>query len=195
MQRRAVVDTNGLFELANRAVCSVERKPRRFDAGPTERKLINSSRQPLSALLLCGLLFLIPNAPANAGSATWKPNPTSGDWNTAANWTPATVPNGPDDVATFAQSNVKAISLPSLSATILDGLVFEAVASDFTTTIAPDASLVFSGSGVTNNSTKTQYFVIEGGVGAGAGSINFLTTPEAELTRFTLFTMGFRSHL
>ena len=45
---------------------------------------MNSPRHPLSALLLCGLLLLIPNAPAQAGSATWNLNPTSGDWNTAA---------------------------------------------------------------------------------------------------------------
>src|SRR5690349_7589918 len=45
-----------------------------------------------------------------AGSATWSANPVSGDWNTAANWTPQTVPNGPNDVATFANSNVTRIS-------------------------------------------------------------------------------------
>jgi hypothetical protein len=28
----------------------------------------------------------------SAGSATWNLNPTGGDWNTAANWTPATCP-------------------------------------------------------------------------------------------------------
>src|SRR5947208_15938786 len=43
---------------------------------------------------------------AFAGSATWNLNPTSGDWNTATNWTPATVPNGPNDTATFDVSNI-----------------------------------------------------------------------------------------
>jgi len=32
-------------------------------------------------------------------------NPGSGDWNTAANWTPMTVPNGSADTATFALSS------------------------------------------------------------------------------------------
>ncbi len=47
---------------------------------------------------------------AFAGSATWNLNPTSGDWNTAANWTPATVPNGPADTATFDISNTTGMS-------------------------------------------------------------------------------------
>src|SRR4051794_4142212 len=34
-----------------------------------------------------------------AGSATWTANPISGDWNTAENWTPNTVPNRASDTA------------------------------------------------------------------------------------------------
>ena len=67
---------------------------------------MNSPRHPLSALLLYGLLLLIPNATAHAGSATWNLNPTSDDWNTADNWTPNTVPNDPADIATFGLSNL-----------------------------------------------------------------------------------------
>ena len=48
-------------------------------------------------IILTSALFL----DAFAGSATWNSNPVSNDWNTAANWTPATVPNGPEDIATF----------------------------------------------------------------------------------------------
>src|SRR2546423_6743921 len=47
---------------------------------------------------------------AFAGSATWKASPGSNDWNTASNWTPATVPNGPSDTATFAFSNTTNVS-------------------------------------------------------------------------------------
>ena len=65
---------------------------------------MNSPRCQLSALLLCGLLLLVMNASARAGSATWNLNPTTSDRNTAANWTPTTVPNGPGDTATFAVS-------------------------------------------------------------------------------------------
>ena len=37
----------------------------------------------------------------DAGSATWKLNAGGGNWNSASSWTPATVPNGPDDIAHF----------------------------------------------------------------------------------------------
>jgi len=46
----------------------------------------------------------------HAGSATWNLNPTSGDWNTASNWTPNTVPNSPTDTATFGVSNITTIT-------------------------------------------------------------------------------------
>jgi hypothetical protein len=91
---------------------------------------MNSPRHPLSALLLCGLLLLIPNAPAQAGSATWNLNPTSGDWNTAANWTPATVPNGADDVATFATSDITSVDFSGF--TTLFGIDFGPGADAFT---------------------------------------------------------------
>jgi hypothetical protein len=48
---------------------------------------------------------------ARAGSATWDLNPGSGDWNTAANWTPMTVPNGASDTATFSLSNTTNVSI------------------------------------------------------------------------------------
>jgi hypothetical protein len=48
---------------------------------------------------------------AHAGNATWDQSPTSGDWNTAAHWTPATVPNGFADTATFSVSNTTNVSI------------------------------------------------------------------------------------
>ena len=51
-------------------------------------------------LIGSGLIFLLPTF-TEAGSATWDLSPGSGDWNTAPNWTPATVPNGSDATATF----------------------------------------------------------------------------------------------
>src|SRR5262245_23688978 len=61
------------------------------------------------------LVFLIPTSSflleAHAGSATWNSNPATGDWNTAGNWTPATVPNGPEDLASFGPSNLTNVSL------------------------------------------------------------------------------------
>src|SRR6266700_4145447 len=47
----------------------------------------------------------------HADSATWSATPLSGDWNTAANWTPMTVPNGPDSSATFDVSNTISVGI------------------------------------------------------------------------------------
>ena len=58
-----------------------------------------------NAIGLVLVLFLLLSDFGYAGSATWNLNPASGDWNTAANWTPATVPNDESDVATFGVSS------------------------------------------------------------------------------------------
>ena len=59
----------------------------------------------IGRLCLISIAFLPTLATVHAGSATWNLHPTSGDWDTAANWTPATVPNGPADIATFSTSS------------------------------------------------------------------------------------------
>ena len=59
-----------------------------------------------SMLLLITTLATLLDAQAKGGSATWNSNPINNLWNTAQNWTPATVPNGETDVATFGVSNI-----------------------------------------------------------------------------------------
>ena len=91
-----------------------------------------------------------------AGSATWNLNPISGDWNTATNWTPATVPNGPSDVATFAASSMKQVTF-SASPTEVAEVVFDSAAtSPFNISIGTGQSFTISGVGVVNNSGITQ---------------------------------------
>jgi autotransporter-associated beta strand protein len=120
----------------------------------------------LVAILVAGLLpaflLMLGSESSCADSATWKQNPTSSDWNTAANWTPATVPNGPADTATFQFSNRTSVSLSAN--TEVNGIVFNASASAFTITVpgANNLSLTISGVGITNNSGITQNFVVTG---------------------------------
>ena len=67
---------------------------------------------PLLFVTVAMLLLLLSTASSTfAGSATWKMNPATGDWNHAANWTPPTIPNGPSDTATFASSNTRRVSI------------------------------------------------------------------------------------
>lgn len=92
-----------------------------------------------------------------AGSATWNLSPASGDWNTATNWMPATVPNGPTDIATFASSSLTNLSI---SAGIeVNSIVFGAGAAAFTINNTQAVGLTISGAGVTNNSGVLQNFV------------------------------------
>src|SRR5215217_3127006 len=61
---------------------------------------------------------------ALAGTATWRSTGTNGGWQDAANWTPATVPNGPADVATFGSTD-QLVPFAILTAnTEVNGIVF-----------------------------------------------------------------------
>src|SRR5450432_3052174 len=83
------------------------------------------------AIVACAVLSL---RPCYGASATWDLNPGT-DWNTATNWTPVTVPNGPSDTATFDVSNTTAVSISA--PTQVDGILFTPAASAFTITIMP----------------------------------------------------------
>src|SRR6266513_6046139 len=69
----------------------------------------------------CSLMLLLPGS-AYAISAQWDLDPISGDWNTAANWTPMGVPNGPADIATFGLSHTTNISISER--TEVNGVIF-----------------------------------------------------------------------
>src|SRR5437762_2319009 len=120
-----------------------------------------------ASIFPCAIVLTVALGALNAvyaDSATWNLNPTSGDWTTAGNWTPATVPNGPSDTATFASSTITGVS-DSLN-TEVNGIVFNAGASAFTITITttPTFSPTFtiSGVGITNNSGIMQNIVTMG---------------------------------
>lgn len=90
-------------------------------------------RIAFNVVLLPTLVLLLRMQTSYAGSATWNFNPISDDWNTAANWTPETVPNSPEDTATFGVSNVTNVS--TSQPTEVKGIVFPAGASAFTITV------------------------------------------------------------
>jgi len=46
-----------------------------------------------------------------AGSATWRADAQNRRWVNSSNWTPATVPNGPADTATFGKSSATVVAL------------------------------------------------------------------------------------
>jgi autotransporter-associated beta strand protein len=117
------------------------------------------TRLILHRAVLLGLLpfICLGLRAAEAGSATWNLNPTTGDWNTATNWTPATVPNSVTDIATFSASNTTSV----LSSTNIDlaSLIFAAGAPPYTiATARSHASLTFWKEGIRNDSGIQQIF-------------------------------------
>lgn len=107
---------------------------------------------------------LIGAASLRAGSATWRMDPVSNDWNNAADWLPNTVPNGPSDTATFDVSNTTTVSVANGIIEVAD-IVFNPGASAFTITddSRTGMQLTVSGLGIINNSGILQNFTFENG--------------------------------
>jgi hypothetical protein len=92
-----------------------------------------------------------------AGSATWNVGPTSNDWNTAANWTPATVPNSASDIATFGGSFINSVFVTSN--TIVNYIRFNSDAGAYTINVGTYLTL---NSGIDNHSSVPQTFAVTG---------------------------------
>src|SRR6266480_7330806 len=108
------------------------------------------------AAIRCALIFVLPTV-TYASSAQWDLDPVSGDWNTAANWTPMGIPNGPADVATFGLSLTTDVSISA--DTEVNCIIFTPAATNpYTISINSRLTLTISGSGMTNNSGHTQNF-------------------------------------
>src|SRR6266850_3090048 len=119
---------------------------------------------------------------AYAGSATWNLNSTNGDWNTAANWTPHTVPNGLTDIATFDTSSITQVSNQKLI--VLASIEFAPNASVFTISISDGGELEI-GSGIENNSGSVQNFEVDG-LPLGAPMLFFNGATAGTLTNYTV---------
>jgi autotransporter-associated beta strand protein len=147
--------------------------------------LLRLITRDIAAALFSTLLFLV-GQPAHAGSATWKENPSNGDWNTASNWTPETVPDGPSDVATFAVSTQTVVAVSYFVE--VSSILYNPGASPFTiSSIALHESLTIDGTGVGNNSGIEQNFLVGTTAPSDFGVITFNNSATAgSSTRFTL---------
>jgi autotransporter-associated beta strand protein len=113
-----------------------------------------------SRLLTCGILVSLAGASISKVIAkldlshptfTWNLNPTDNNWNTAANWTPAEVPDTISEAAEFGSSAVTDVVT---SSTIVNSITFKPGASQYTFT----GAFTFNGGGVFNNSGVEQTF-------------------------------------
>jgi autotransporter-associated beta strand protein len=131
----------------------------------------------LPTILAVAILVLAPIA-AHADSATWGLDPISGDWNTASNWTPLEVPNGPADIATFGLSQTTIVSISAN--TEVNGITFTPAATNpYIITASPGLTLTISGIGITNNSGTTQNFVTAVAANGEVGQIFFTNSATA----------------
>ena len=144
---------------------------------------MNTSFSTLRFFVAAALLFLAAQRHSLAGSATWDQNPFSGDWNTAANWTPQTVPNSETDVATFGASNVTNLSITNASVS-LDSAVFNSGAPPYTVTIHI-YNLLFYGAGILNNSGSVQSIVAPTFDDNDAAFFFFHSASAGNMTSFT----------
>ena len=133
----------------------------------------------LSCAIILTLAFGALSA-IHADSATWSMSPISNDWSTAENWMPNTVPNGPDDIATFGLSHHPGVFISS--SVEVNEVIFNAGASPFTINAAGAVGLTVSGIGITNNSGIPQNFVFP-----TFASINLINNATVgDMTFFTL---------
>jgi autotransporter-associated beta strand protein len=142
-------------------------------------------------LLCSSCFFLLATAPAEGGSANWNLNPGSSDWATATNWTPATVPFGESDVATFGISNLTNVVCGDspdgiYASTVVAEVIFTEGASPYTITMTPVYDVVypslieFHGAGITNRSGVTRTFIAaHSGNAKASGRVYFLNSSSA----------------
>lgn len=102
-----------------------------------------------------------PSSPASGVDSTWAAQPTSGDWNSTANWNPAQIPT---DAATFGSSSRTGITFAAGSSASVNSITFNPGAPTYTFTFnapAPNApGLTIAGQGIANNSASTQQIVV-----------------------------------
>jgi autotransporter-associated beta strand protein len=151
--------------------------------GPESWAKNHSKNLLLCFLTLFGVILLFAAKSGYAGNATWNNNPANGDWNTATNWTPNTVPGG-SDIATFNSSNITDITISEYSEVL--EILFNPGASSFTYTVSHFDGLIFTIVGIINNSGVTQQFIADVGAEGNPGFLGF--EGNASPGTLTLFT-------
>ena len=94
---------------------------------------------------------------ASSSAQTWNATGTD-DWNTATNWTPNTVPNSATATAIFGASTNNSVVL--FGAVTVGTIRFNPSTTSYTITNF-GFPLTLEASGVVNNSSKTQAFVMD----------------------------------
>jgi hypothetical protein len=143
---------------------------RAVDRGARARRALFAGTALAGALAL-----LAPNA-SRAQDATWTGS-TSGNWNTNANWLPASVPTG---TATFDNTGLTQALTITADASI-NTITLSAGAPAYSYTINPGVTFSILGAGIVNNSSNAPTFI-------NNGLLNFFNSSAAGSA--TLITNG-----
>ena len=129
------------------------------------------TKSNITAYIIRGIaaaMLLLTAQISRAGSATWLLSPQDSAWENANNWTLGGPPNGPFDVATFAQSSQTGVSISTPEE--VNSIVFTSDSASFgfyisgCNAVSCGSQLVISGTGVTNNGSVLQRFrTVNGG--------------------------------
>ncbi len=155
-----------------------------------QTKSLNKPQSLLQVLLFSGAFLFAALTTLQAGSATWRTDAPSTTWSDPANWTPATVPNSPTDVATFGLSGQ---THPVPSNIDLDAMIFPPGASYYF--MYPE-TVDYYGAGVVNNSSYTQDFSLHASEitfhnSASAGdSAHYFMTESSDVNFYDNSTAG-----
>ena len=120
---------------------------------------------------IAAVVLLLTAQISLAGSARWLLSPQDSAWENLSNWTAGGPPNGPSDIATFAQSSQRHVNISTSKE--VDRIVFTSNSNSFDVSIV-GGELIFSGRGIINNNSVLQTLI------AGeAGRIIFNNTSTA----------------
>ena len=138
---------------------------------------------------IAAVVMLLLTAPiSQAGSATWLSSPQDSAWENANNWTPGGPPNGPSDIATFAQSSHRDVNVSTSNE--VNSIVFTSNSNSFALHISPfgasGGELIISGTGVINNNSVLQTFVAR-----NEGQIIFTNASTAASGNMSIVNGGF----
>jgi hypothetical protein len=136
------------------------RFPGRFLEWKTPIQTIASIRG--YAILIAAAALLLTAHVSLAASATWLSSPQDSAWENANNWTPGGPPNGPSDIATFAQSSQADVNISTSEEA--NSIMFTSDSAAYVFSIGAcngpscGGQLIISGTGVNNNSSVGQNF-------------------------------------
>jgi hypothetical protein len=137
---------------------------------------------------IAAALLLLTAQASLASSATWLLSPQDSAWENANNWTAGGPPDGPSDIATFAQSSQRDVNVSTSEE--VNSIVFASASASFTLHVSPfgasGGELIISGTGVSNNSGVLQTFVAR-----NEGQIIFTNASTAASAHMSIVNGGF----